>query len=237
MSTVLTIIKDALQDIGVIDGIDEPSAEDSAKALRAMNDLLDSWALQDLAVFVFMTTTYTLIANQASYTIGPAGNFSGVRPTEIFDCQVTYQTVDFPVSVIDNFQYNEIPLKTQPGVLPSCLTYDASFPLGSVTFWPVPSQALPVKLMYNRVIATTPVTLTTDMGLQFPPGYNRAFTKGLALELCPVFSRPASPELVKLAQDSMRAIKRKNKRNFIASYDPAMVDTGYWYTQPWVPIP
>lgn len=228
MTTALSLIKDALQEIGVIDESETPNDEDSAKGLRTMNDLLDAWSLENLTVYVQNNYTYTLIPGQAVYTIGTAGNFAGPRLTGINGAFTTYQTVDFPIQIIDDQTYNDIPLKTQAGIIVQALNYDATMPLSRVTLWPVPSQAIPITLLANQLF-TTPVTLSTDLG--FPPGYNRAFIKSLAVELCPAYGKEASPTLVRLMVSAMKTIKRQNKRTPVLRYDPALSDdrvNGVW---------
>lgn len=229
MTTMLSLITDALQEIGIIDEYETPNAADSAKALRLANALLDSWSLDNLTIFVQNNYTYTLIPGQATYTIGATpADFIGPRFNEIDGGFVTYQGVDFPFELIDNQTYNDIPLKTQQGQIMQAASFNNNFPLSSITFWPVPIVAIPVTLLSNQIF-TTPATLTTI--LQWPSGYDRAFIKTLALELCPSYGKEASPTLEKLALMAMRAIRRNNKRSPISRYDPAITDdraNGVW---------
>lgn len=220
MTLASSIIQDALQEIGVIDGSEAPGADDEARMLRIMNALLDSWNIQNLIVYVQNNYTYNLIANQAAYTIGAAANFAGPRLTGISDAFVTYQSVDYPLVIIDDQQYNDIPLKTQTAIIPLYINFAAYMPLSRVTLWPVPSQILPITLLANQFAITTPVVGTTD--LIWPPGYDRAFVKCLAVEASPIFGKEASPTLVQLMTSAMKVLKRQNKRTPVLRYDPAL---------------
>lgn len=222
MTTVLSIVIDALQEINVIDEYETPDAADSAKALRKLNDMLDAWSLDNLTVAVQNNYTYTLIPGQAVYTIGPAGTFVGVRLNTIASAFVRYQLIDFPVVLIDNQTYNDIPFKTQAGILPQAFTLDQTMPASTVTLWPVPQQAIPITFLSN-VPSSTPVTLATD--LIYAPGYNRAIVYNLAVELCNAFDKQPSDLLMRLAASSLGTLKRQNKRTPLLQYDDAMYDT------------
>lgn len=231
MTTMLSLITDALQEIGIIDEYETPNDADSSKALRLANAMLDSWTLDNLTVFVQNNYTYTLVPGKSTYQIGPtalAGDFVGPRFNEIDGGFVTYQGVDFPFEIIDNQTYNDIPLKTQQGQIMQAATFNNNFPLSNVIFWPVPIIAIPVTLLSNQIFST-PATLQTV--LQWPSGYDRAFIKSLALELCPSYGKEASPTLVNLARMAMRSIRRNNKRSPVMRYDPAITDdraNGVW---------
>lgn len=226
MSVALQIITDALQEIGVIDGSEPLDPNDSNKALRKMNALLESWSIQNLAVFVQSNLSFSLIPGKAVYTIGPLDP-AALVPPDVITTRITgvdgafcsYQSIDFGVEVIDNQQYNDIAYKAQVGPIIQYLSFDAFSPLSQVTLWPVPNYASGLTLLTNQLFST-PVTLTTEMN--FPPGYDRAFTLALAVELCPSFGKEAGGTLVQLAQQAVKVIKRQNSRTPVLQYDPAI---------------
>lgn len=229
MTVALSIIKDALQEIGVIDGSETPSDDDSNKALRALNDLLDSWTLDNLTVAVQNNYTYTLVPGKFVYTIGPSpADFVGARLATISSAFSRFNSVDYPIELIDNQTYNDIPFKTQAGVYPWVMTVDQTMPAVTVTIYPVPTMANQITFLANVPFAT-PITLATD--LIYPPGYNRALIKSLALELCPIFQITPPDMLVRLAASALGTIKRQNKRTPLLNYDDAMYDglpNGTW---------
>lgn len=221
MTTALSLIRDALQEIGILDAIETPSDDDAALALRVLNDLLESWTLDNLTVAVQNNYTYLMTPGQDVYSIGPTGDFTGVRLVQVSGAYTRYQQVDFPVAIIDDQTYNDIPFKFQTGILVQVLRFNQTMPNSEITVWPIPSQALPITLLSN-VPFTTAATLTTDLVLG--PGYNRAIIKNLAVELAPLFQVAATPLLVGQAVTALGTLKRQNKRTPISQYDSALYD-------------
>jgi hypothetical protein len=68
---------------------------------------------------------------------------------------------------------------------------------------------------------TQPAALTTE--LAFPPGYLRAFTYNLAMEIAPEFGVEPSPQVQRIAMTSKRNIKRINNPDDIMSMPYAIV--------------
>lgn len=59
MSTNLEVISDALRDLNVISEVDTPSAEQGAHALRKLNELMETWTENDIALGYFKQTSTT----------------------------------------------------------------------------------------------------------------------------------------------------------------------------------
>jgi hypothetical protein len=68
---------------------------------------------------------------------------------------------------------------------------------------------------------TQPATLATI--LYFPPGYLRAFTYNLAMELSPEFGIEPSQQVKRIAMTSKRDLKRINNPDDIMSLPYAIV--------------
>jgi hypothetical protein len=66
-----------------------------------------------------------------------------------------------------------------------------------------------------------PATLATD--LFFPPGYLRAFTYNLAMEIAPEFGVEPSPQVQRIAMTSKRDLKRINNPDDVMSIPYALV--------------
>jgi hypothetical protein len=99
------------------------------------------------------------------------------------------------------------------------LLYVNEFPLGIVTVWPVPTQALPLTLTMRRIL-DFPVALTDT--LTGPPGYLKALRYCLAVEFAPEFGVEASPTVVQVAADAKGDYKRANIPLVVAQYDAAL---------------
>lgn len=111
-----------------------------------------------------------------------------------FDCQ---NTMD---------RYNEIGFKGVPGPWPYLLAYQPTMPLGTFWVYPTPQAANEVHLFTDLILDE--FTLTTDVNL--PQGYARALKKLLALELCPMFGKTPSPQLLLQAKEAKDLLKAQN---------------------------
>ena len=80
--------------------------------------------------------------------------------------------------------------------------------------YPKPTQVLEWHFISVEEL-TQPATLATE--LHFPPGYMRAFTYNLAMEIAPEFGVEPSPQVQRIAMTSKRNLKRINNPNDIMS--------------------
>lgn len=221
MATIiaLDLIKSSLRLINAIAVGETPSAAEAQDSLRALNDMLETWSTQNLTVFCSQDQTFTFVPGVATYTIGPAGTFSGVRPIQIESAYTRYQSIDYPLTSINDEDYNLIPLKSQPSTIPIYYRYDPSFPLGAVTFWPVPNQATTVTFTSN--VQFSPLA-NTAASLTYPPGYSRAIKYCLAVDLAAEFGIPLPQVVADIAKSAKASIMRVNKRSPISRFDSAI---------------
>jgi len=75
MDTAGDIINGSLRLLGVLAEGEVPSAETSQDALRAMNQMIDSWNTERLSVFSTQDQIFMWPAGQLSRTMGPSGDF------------------------------------------------------------------------------------------------------------------------------------------------------------------
>jgi hypothetical protein len=115
-------------------------------------------------------------------------------------------------------EYDLLPYKTQQNDYPWRFLYVNSYPLGILTFWPVPSAANTITLSIDRVL-TQAATATTS--ITYPPGYIEAFKYNLAPRLAALFGKPCPPDVLALATSTLADIKRANKVTPVMRYDPA----------------
>lgn len=235
-STALQLMTDALALTNAV-GIDQTlTAQETTDGLRKFNDMLDSWSLDNLAVYGQANQSFNTVAGQATYTIGPAGNWNTTRPVRINSpAYTTINGVTFPCVAIDQESYNLIAVKAQPQPYAQVYLYVNAEPLGLVTLWPVPNAVYPMTFSIDRVLTQAATAATV---LTFPPGYAHAFVTNLAVLLGPIFGKQMSkyPEVVSEAKLSLGRIKRANQTPIRSRYDPALrpdgyVDwrKGYWY--------
>jgi hypothetical protein len=207
-----------------------PTAEEANDALAMLNDILENWSVEPLALWGEANDVVTTVGGQATYTIGPTGNFNVSRPMAISGAYVTFSGVDFPLEIVGQLQYNEVSLKTQQQPIPEQLLYVNDFPLGRITLWPVPTQAMPLTLTADRLLTQIPNTATV---INYPPGAAKALRELLAIELATEYGVPVDPQLRETAMKSKADYKRSNRQQYRSSTDPGLLnEAGYvnWRT-------
>lgn len=208
-------INRALRLLGVLAEGETPSASESNDALTALNQMLDSWSTERLAVFSTTDQEFTWPASQVSRTLGPSGNFVGTRPIQLDDATYfIYNNISYSIQLINQEQYDSITLKTARSTFPSVLFVNQSYPDIEMFLYPVPSADLEFHFISVTPLSE-PATLTTE--LAFPPGYQRAFAYNLACEIAPEFGIEPPRQVQRIAMTSKRNLKRINNPNDVMS--------------------
>ena len=223
MADAQTLIKDAMQDLGVLGAGKTPSANDLTDGLRKLNAMLDSWSTNTLLVPFRTQISHTLDGSQ-SYTIGSGADINTTRPTYIDSAYVNDGSNDHPVTVLrDRSAYDRIVDKSITGT-PYFVYYEPSLPNGTLFVYYVGSASHTLYLSTRGQLTAFPDT-STDVDIA--PGYELAITTNLALRIAPMHEVSVTAELAKDARDSMAAIKRLNRQSPIMQYDPIMSGGGY----------
>lgn len=219
MATAQTLIDRALRLCGALASGESPSAQETADSLIALNSMVDSWQTDRLAIYAVQDVTKTLTVSDGSYTIGSSGDINTTRPVKIVSAYITENGSDYPLEIIDQRAYDGLTAKTVTSSLPEYLYYAPAYPIGTIKLWPVPSAANVLTLQ-----VWTPVQsfATAGTSVSLPPGYERALTTNLAIELAPEFGKAISQEVAKAAQESKAAIKRMNIRPIYLQNEMAM---------------
>jgi hypothetical protein len=227
-TTVLNLVRGALGLTNAV-GVDQTlTADEEATGLDVFNDVLEAWSIDNLMAYATANQTFNTIAGQSTYTIGIGGDWDTDWPVLIDEpAYITYQTVSFQIRQINQEQYNRIGLKTQQNIIPQWYLYVNSFPLGEITLWPVPQQALPVTWSIHRTLAAVTSTATT---ISFPPGYAKGFLYTLAVELAPRFGRRMTeyPDILAIQRQSLAEIKRMNNVPAMLQYESALLGPQYY---------
>jgi len=228
MTTAGDIIYGALRLIGQLAEGEVPSADTAQDALAAMNMMIDSWSTERLSIYSTQDQVFTWPANQATRTIGPTGDFVGLRPILLDDSTyyIAPNNLSFTPMLINEDAYNAIVLKTVTSTYPQVLFANATFPNATYKIYPVPTQAL-VWHFISVLELSQPASLGTT--LSFPPGYMRAFRYNLACELAPEFGVEASSEVKRIAMVSKRNLKRINNPNDLMAMPSALQRTSARY--------
>lgn len=225
MATAGDIIKGSLRLIGQLAEGEEPSADTAQDSLAAMNQMIESWNTERLAVYATQTQVFNWPVGVAVRTIGPTGDFVGQRPVQVGDA--TYfrdatSGLSFGVKLVNQDQYNGIALKTVSSTYPQVLWVNNTFPDVTLTVYPVPRKLLEWYIVSIEPLSQ-PAVLGTD--LTFPPGYLRAFRYNLACELAPEFGVEPSGQVMRIAMTSKRNLKRINNPKDVMSIPYPLIYT------------
>jgi len=209
-ATASNIVYGALRLIGQLAEGETPSAETASDALNAMNQMIESWSIERLAIYSTQDQVFTWPASTISRTLGPTGNFIGNRPVLLDDA--TYfrdasTNVSYGIKQINQQQYDGIAVKTVTSTYPQVIWLNMTHPDIEMYIYPVPSRALEFHFISVEEL-TRATTLGTEMS--FPPGYLRAFRYCLACELAAEFGVEPSPQVQRIAMTSKRNLKRIN---------------------------
>lgn len=222
--TVLDLIKSSLRLIGVVSSDEDVSAADAQNALTIYNMMLDQWRNEKLMVYSMLSELFPLTSNTASYTIGAGGTFNTVRPLKIEKAMIRYGNLDFELEIIPFDRYAELIYKTIASTYPTKLWYNPTYPLGTITLYPVPSApALQISIVQR--IAAAGATSINDV-LSYPEGYAQALRYNLAVELAPEYGAPVSVLVGSQAAKAKSLLKTTNQEDVLMECD-AVTGRGY----------
>jgi hypothetical protein len=212
----------ALRLLGILAEGETPSADMSQDALTAFDQMVDSWNTERLSVFCTQDQVFTWPASEISRTLGPSGDFVGLRPVLMDDA--TYfkapNGVSYGIKFINQQQYDGIAVKNVTSTYPQVCWVNMGFPDVTLTVYPMPTQELEWHFVSVQEL-DKPATLSTN--LYFPPGYMRAFAYNLAMEIAPEYGVEPSPQVKRIAMVSKRDLKRINNPDDVMALPYAMV--------------
>ncbi len=233
--TVRELIRQTLRTIGAVGIGVQVSADEANEALIVLRRMLGWLQTQRLALFWIPRATYTLVSGQASYTVGPGGDFDQLRPiwlerVSIITNNNPVQPLELPIEIFTPQRWQGIGVKSVTSTLPEGVYWDKAFATGTrwstMTFWPIPTGSLlQVILAYAEPL--TSLTLL-DSNVEFPPGYDEALVYNLAKRLAIEWGRPVDPEINGMAASSLADIKRVNIELVELIGDPALAQNNRW---------
>ena len=218
-------INGALRLIGQLAEAETPTAAASQDALTALNQMIDSWNTERLAVFSTQDQVFSWPPNVLSRTLGPSGDFVGNRPILLDDSTYFIDTasgISYGIKIINQQQYDGIAVKTVTSTYPQVIWINMSYPNIEMYVYPKPTKVLEWHFISVEEL-TQPALLSTT--LAFPPGYLRAFKYNLACEIAAEFGVEPSPQVQRIAMTSKRNLKRINNPDDVMSIPYAIVGT------------
>lgn len=209
MTTARNIIKRALQRNGVLTKDEDPSGDEASDGLSMLNDMISSWSNDSLLIYARQQENFPLVSGQASYTIGSGGDFNTGRPLQILTAFTRIGSIDYPIDIIPDDAFDRITQKSISSSIPSAMKYEASFPLGVITIYPVPTTGT----LYIRTEKELTQFATLDTDVELPPGWNKALTYNLAVESAGEYGQPVDEATYQLAMNALGKIKTAVARN------------------------
>jgi len=215
-------INRALRLLGVLAEGETPSSSMSQDCLMALNQMIESWNIERLSVFCTQDQIFTWPSGLISRTLGPSGDFVGLRPV-LFDDATYFKApngVSYGIKFINQQQYNGIAVKTVTSTYPQVIFVNMTYPNAEIFLYPRPTQDLEWHFVSVQEL-DQPADLATP--LYFPPGYLRAFTYNLAMEIAPEFGVEPSTQVKRIAMTSKRDLKRINNPDDVMALPYALV--------------
>ena len=200
-------IKRSLRQLGVLDAGVDPTADDYAAGLVALNGMISSWSAGRNAIHAPTTITHTLTASTANYTIGAAGTIVVARPNKILTAFVRADTTDYPIEVFSVNDYQRIGDKTTEGI-PYRLYIEMGYPTATIYLYYTPNDAYVLHLKLWAPLSTY-ATVGTSLGL--PLEYEDAIVFNLSLRLHPEYPGRPLPETIPVFADkTLKLVKALN---------------------------
>lgn len=228
--TAQEIITGALKLIGAQAEGETLNGEAATDGLNRLNEFLDALDTQRQARYTLTRSTFAYSPNIGAYTIGPSGDINQVRPDadsiEGAAYIVAPGTDEIPLMLWSPERYASITVKSQTAAAPIALTFDPTSPLGTLTFWPVPTVAATLVLYIKT--ALTPFA-DPSTGVTLPKGYARMLRYNLAVILAPEYGKAVDPLVERTARESLADVKRVNYRVSPIGPDAAIGGTGGAY--------
>ena len=225
--TVLDLIQDALEEIGVYAPSETPTAADASKALRVLNRMMDQWSARKLFAYNVAFSAFTLTPGTQPHTIGPGvgATFAlAVRPIRIENAALILNNVtpnvDVPLNIRDDDWWANQRVKALTTNVPTDLYYSPDVPNGSLYLWPVPSFAYGLRL--ETWVSAGQFAALTDT-LSLPPGYHDAIMLSLAEKLARPFGKALDAGLIADANRARVTIQKNNDKSpriSAVSYSP-----------------
>lgn len=221
---VLDLLKEASVMAGTLAIGEELSAAEQEYALSKLNQMVDMWATDRLAIYRSQRSgPFDLVSGTASYSIGDGATWNVARPMWIDDAGIVQTTVtpnvELRMKILTKREWAQIGVKTVQSTLPRSLWYDQTFPDGTIYLYPVPSYANQV-VLYIPIAVAEFADLTTAISL--PPGYRIAMISNLAVILGMGIRTPAA-DVLALAQSSYGGLKGAN---VVETMDALQCDKG-----------
>lgn len=202
--TVTDVVTDALLKIYAHEAGQTLDAVASANGIRALRNMLRTWAVDGVRLWLDDELTVTPVAGTATYTLG-------TRALEIKQAFRRNSGSDTPLRLFTREEYNRLPNKTTSGS-PFALWADRDRTSTSVTLYPVPdaSSAASDTIRVTCKLQIQDVTAGSE-DIDIPPEWAETLVYNLAVRLAPDYQQPVSPDVGSMAAYLYEMLKGQDR--------------------------
>lgn len=230
--TVRQLITASARKLNIVQAGQPLTPDDMDVMLQALDGMIQSWGNNRLMVYNIEEHEFPS-TGAASYTLGPGGDFNVERPMAIEYCYArlnngTAQQLDIANQPLTVGQYAGIAVKNTTSTFGFAFYDDGNYPLRNVRFFPIPAAGNTIVLWLRMPLLDF---TNIDAPVTYPPGYERAFTFNLAVEVASEFGKTIPEEVALIAVNSKLEIERLNSVPRFLRGDGGMTRSGrnrYW---------
>lgn len=187
--------------------------------LLALNGMFGQWRQQALLKPVEVRDVFPLVSGKGStsnpYTVGLGGDLNIPRIENAAQLtaaglllNASSPPVEIPRAIYTDQMYQALRIKDLSSSLFTGVYYNATSPLGTLSLWPVPDNAINSLVLYHMQGLGPFAAISTSFDL--PDGYDEAVIYNLAKRLATPHGRTLPPEAQQIARDSLTVLKRAN---------------------------
>lgn len=202
MPTAQSLFNDAMKELNILDAGESPSSVQSDDGLIRLNALIDSWNQVELMATAATIGTQATVANTQTYALA-------TRYARIVAASHILPSGGgtMPIQVLDWMKFNQIPDRDISGNWIRFLAYDRGGTTGTIWVSPKPLGVGTVQFV-AWAAQTQFASLATSLTLL--PGWQRALTAALAVEIAPLYSREPDKALLASKAEAIAELRQLN---------------------------
>jgi len=178
------IVKDAMEDAGLLRSGSQPNSEDYAKNGRRLLDMVRLWQTQGVKLWMLLDQSITLTASLATYTLGPAGAIITVKPMQVLQgYYLDSNSNKRPIYPLSWDEYLRLSNTTQEGAVSQYFVDKQQSNL-VVKLWSVPDTQAATGTVHLLIRQQVTTFTELDETMNFPDEWRIALRWGLADEIC-----------------------------------------------------
>lgn len=184
-------IQEALELIGAYDPEETVSSADYDTCNRSLNMMLKTWSADGVRLWKRQTSSLTMVASQASYTLGSGGDLAIDKPLRFIEARRRDSNdIDTPLTAISWQEYTQLSDKTTTGT-PTQYHYQPGRLLGTLYIWPTANSTIAT----NDTLEFTYYSAIEDMDtasddFDLPSEWTETVAYNLAVRIAPKFQVP-----------------------------------------------